>query len=480
MAENNLRTETRKFNRIKAGAFFTILTVLTAVTYFSPHIWEHGEAREALVIEDIVKNHRWVLPVRNGDLPSKPILYHWIAALFALPLGLSDFVVRLPSVFGATFLAWLTYSVGAFATNRKAALLAVGILASTFEFWDLGTGARVDMLFAALIGATLAAWYFWYHSGREIARASAYLSVALAVLAKGPAGAVLPALVIFSFLVLQRDLRALFRFLSWRWLLMVLAIDLGWYFAAYQKGGADFWNKQIIYENIDRFFGGEAFETDKKTRFAQVVWLMTHLFPWSVVLLYAMFRWFCGKRQDSISGFLHAWWLTIFVFFFFAAGRRGVYLLPIYPAVALLVARELAVFLDARHEVLGSRRPWRKRWVAAGAVIALIGFSFGTAIPIRRAVQQNSSDQEKFVEEVVAKVPAVAALYADPEFPYTTRIVLAYRLKRDIPAQALECQGEYYYLTIESSADSCAKKLTSPVTNTRNQTLYLLLVSKVT
>ena len=121
------------------------------MTYFSPHIWEHGEAREALVIEDIVKNHRWVLPVRNGDLPSKPILYHWIAALFALPLGLSDFVVRLPSVFGATFLAWLTYSVVAFATNRKAALLAVGVLVSTFEFWDLGTGGRVDMLFAALI-----------------------------------------------------------------------------------------------------------------------------------------------------------------------------------------------------------------------------------------------------------------------------------------------------------------------------------------
>ena len=140
------------------------------MTYFSPHIWEHGEAREALVIEDIVKNHRWVLPVRNGDLPSKPILYHWIAALFALPLGLSDFVVRLPSVFGATFLAWLTYSVVAFATNRKVALLAVGVLVSTFEFWDLGTGGRVDMLFAALIGAALAAWYFWYHSGREIAR----------------------------------------------------------------------------------------------------------------------------------------------------------------------------------------------------------------------------------------------------------------------------------------------------------------------
>jgi 4-amino-4-deoxy-L-arabinose transferase-like glycosyltransferase len=82
--------------------------------------------------------------------------------------------------------------VGAFGTNRKTGLLAVAILASTFEFWDSGTEARVDMLFAALIGAALAGWYFWYRSGSEHARAAAYLSIALAVLAKGPAGAAVP------------------------------------------------------------------------------------------------------------------------------------------------------------------------------------------------------------------------------------------------------------------------------------------------
>jgi hypothetical protein len=92
-----------EFNCIKASGFFIIVALLTAATYFSPHIWHHGEAREALVIQDIVENHRWVLPLRNGELPSKPILYHWIAALFALPLGLSDFTVRLPSIVGADF-----------------------------------------------------------------------------------------------------------------------------------------------------------------------------------------------------------------------------------------------------------------------------------------------------------------------------------------------------------------------------------------
>jgi 4-amino-4-deoxy-L-arabinose transferase-like glycosyltransferase len=467
-----------QFDHVKAGVGFTIVALLIAATYFSPHIWHHGEAREALVIQDIVENHRWVLPLRNGELPSKPILFHWIAASFALALGLSDFTVRLPSVVGAALLAWVTYAVGKFGSNRKTALLAAGILASTFKFWDSGTEARVDMLFAALIGGALASWYFWYRSGRELARAAAYLSIAFAVLAKGPAGAALPGLVIFCFLLFERDLRALLRFFSWSWLLVVFAIDGGWYLAAYQKGGADFWHKQIIYENVDRFFGSGAFQT-QKNHFTEAIWLVTQLFPWSVVLMFALFQWFRGQRQDSFGHFLHAWWLTIFAFFLFAAGWRAVYLLPIYPAVALLAARELAAFLYARQGVLGNPRLWVKRWLAAATVIAVMDFSLGTAIPIRRTVQEDSSDQEEFVEEVVAKIPATAALYAAPDFPDTALIVLAYRLKRDIPSQALECQGEYYYLTIEGSEDHCLPKMTTAVAGTRKQTLQLLHVSNV-
>jgi 4-amino-4-deoxy-L-arabinose transferase-like glycosyltransferase len=137
VAESYFATETPECNRIKAGVFFILIALLSAFTYFSPHIWQHGEAREALVVEDIVKNHRWVLPLRNGELPSKPILYHWMAALFALPLGFSDFIVRLPSVVAATFLAWVTYSLGAFGTNRK-----TGYWLSVFSYQRSNSGIR--------------------------------------------------------------------------------------------------------------------------------------------------------------------------------------------------------------------------------------------------------------------------------------------------------------------------------------------------
>jgi 4-amino-4-deoxy-L-arabinose transferase-like glycosyltransferase len=471
-------TEAMRINRLKIGAMSMIVLLLLAGAYFTPHIWQHGEAREALVIQDIVKNQRWVLPLRNGELPSKPVLYHWLGASFGLLAGLSDFTIRLPSVLGAALMVWITYSVAALGAQRKTGLLAVGILVSTFQFWDSGTEARVDMIFAACVVAALAAWYFWYRLGREIARAATYLAVALAVLAKGPAGAVLPALAIGAFLLFRRELSTLRRSFSWPWFLAVLVLDLGWYLAAYERAGAAFWHKQIMYENLNRFFGWAEFRSQKNS-FSQAIWLMTHLFPWSLVLLAAPLRWLRGQREDSFGHFLHAWWMTIFVFFLFAAGQRPVYLLPIYPAVALLVARECAAFFDAEQKSGAKPRLWFARWGGAARVVAIFGLVLALAIPISRTVQEDSSEQEAFVEAITGKLAGVpAALYAAPNFPSTALIVLAYRLKRNIRSRPLPCRGEYYYLTTGNLAASCAPKIVSTVSHAyRGGNLQLLHVA---
>jgi 4-amino-4-deoxy-L-arabinose transferase-like glycosyltransferase len=453
----------------------TIAALLIAATYFSPEIWEHGEAREALVIQDIVNHQRWILPLRNSELPSKPILYHWMAASLALLIGLSDFTIRLPSAIAAMFLVSITYCLGALDGDRKTGLFAVGILAATFEFWDSGTEARVDMLFSALIGAALFGWYFWYRSNREIARAAAYLAAALAVLVKGPAGVVLPAFVVLCFLIVRQDVRSLLKFFSWHWVLIVVAIDAGWYLAAYQRGGIDFWEKQIIHENVDRFFGAGDFSTEKP-RFSQAGWLITQIFPWSLVLLVALVRWVRGPRQDCYRCFLHTWWLAIFGFFLLSSGQRAVYLLPIYPAVASLVASECAAFLDFRKQRRGTARWQLRASVLAAATIGMTVVSIAFAVPITRTLDENRSAQEEFVEEVVAKVPAAAALYAAPDFPDTVLMILAYRLNRSIQLQPIRCEGDYYYFTEQSAGISCLGYTQTAVS--RKQPLQLVHVAQ--
>ena len=88
-----------------------------------------------------------------------------------------------------------------------------------------------------------------------------------------------------------------------------------------------------------------------------------------------------------------------------------------------------------------------------------------------------ANDQEEFVEDVVPKIPAVAALYAAPGFSETARIVLAYRLKREIPFRAMTCEGEYYYLTPGTLGAFCAPNNPTAVSATRKRTLQLVRVS---
>ena len=88
-----------------------------------------------------------------------------------------------------------------------------------------------------------------------------------------------------------------------------------------------------------------------------------------------------------------------------------------------------------------------------------------------------ANDQEEFVEDVVPKIPAVAALYAAPGFSETARIVLAYRLKREIPFRAMTCEGEYYYLTPGTPGAFCAPNNPTAVSATHKRSLQLVRVS---
>jgi 4-amino-4-deoxy-L-arabinose transferase-like glycosyltransferase len=460
------------WHTVSSSVFRRFIILLLIAAYFSPHIWQHGEAREALVIQDILHNDHWIMPLRNDQLPSKPVLYHWIAAAAAKLIGASDFTMRLPSIIGAVLMIWFTYRLGVLEDKATIGLLAAGILGTLFEFWDSATEARVDMLFAALVGLSLTGWYVWYRSGAEYARAMAYIGVAFAVLTKGPAGAVLPVIVIVTFVIIQREFAKLAAFLSLPWIVIVLLVDLSWYIAAYQIQGADFWNKQIIHENVERYIGEGEFET-KRGNLSQAVWFVTQLFPWSVVLLFSLIRWFRRGRRDPIVTYLHLWWSSILLFFLFASGQRAVYLLPIYPAVALLASRELQTWIAGRR-FRAIAPGFFDPALTVGVIIAALNVPVALAVPISRTIQEDSSAQEEFVDGVIAEVPRTSRLYAAPEFPETTLMVLGYRLDRSIARDRPQCDGGYYLLTSGSAAaPSPPQNASAPVVD-RKKGLYLL------
>ncbi len=425
-----------------------VLTLLVAVMLAwpltAPPIGTHGEAREGLVVQDVGRDGRWILPLRNGEVPSKPPLYHWIAAGLGALVGPSDAVVRAPSALAAWLVVVLVYGLGFAAGGRTSGWLAAGALAGMHTFFESASEARVDMLFTAWITLALAAFWRWYERDGAAARAVCYAAIAAAVLTKGPAGAVLPLLVIGGFLAWERRWDRVRAFCSLRLALAAVVVVGGWYALAAWTGGADFVHRQILKENLDRFVGRGVFGMHGgRSRLAMLENLATDLLPWNLVLPAAAFAWWRGARTDNLGRLLHTWWVVILAFFTVAYGKRGVYLLPLYPAIAVLAGRALAGVVDRLRadpdgaspapmrvlQRLAPGRPWRALIVAV-VLIDLAVVLAGQSVRVRRA---RRASLVPFAASVAERVPPHAPLVADLSLDESDYLVLSYRLPRALP-----------------------------------------------
>jgi len=440
------------------GLLTLLLCCLLIWPLCSPPVWYHGEAREGLVVESILRDHNWVLPYRIGELPSKPPLFHWIAAILAKPVGLSDAVLRLPSGVGAWLMAAGTFAMGAALGGRAVGWFAVGALLGMQPVWEAATEARVDMLFAACLSLSLFSFYFWYLGRQSWLRLGCYLAAACAVLAKGPVALVLVGGIIGTFLMVGGETRLLGKLWSWPLVALVVVIDAGWYAAAYRAGGQAFLAKQLLDENVYRFLGWGKLTAAGGSRlsFSMVTAFATQVLPWSLAVIWDMFRWRRGERQDAAGRFLHCWWVVVVVLFTLSAGRRNIYLLPAYPAVALLAGRLLASWAvgdgstKARQFIACPGRYFRSLAASASplrllvTVVVAFDLSLLVGFQIVRLYNAQRKSLAPFAAEVKYAIPQDAPLYAQPDMSGTDILVLEYRLRRRIVRKDVVADGAYY------------------------------------
>lgn len=469
------------------GLFFVVIFfALLARLLLSPPIWQHGEAREGLVVQGIVHDHEWILPLRNGEMPSKPPFFHWLAALPAFVFGPIDFIVRLPSAIGAAIMAAATFFMGREIGGRRTGWLAAGALLGMHEFWVSGSQARVDMVFASCVTVALAGFFFWYRDGNKAARATCYVASACAMLAKGPAGLVLSAVTIVGFLALEGRLRSLWTFWSWPLTAVLLLLDLGWYALAYFTGGNAFLTRQIAVENVDRFFGHGRFST-QHTSISVLAWLATQTLPWNLALVWCLIRWLRGSREDWTGRFLHAWWISISVIFILAARSRSVYLLPVYPAIALLAARAISDAIPGFADLLGVRSVEKERspWWRSGKIVSRVGiaiavFDLTLMLSIPPTYWTNRKPRNTrlaFIENIRAIVSSRNQLFSASDFDTTDAMVIAYRLGREIARKPIICAvGDDYFL-IQSNAANVPGVETQVLASSKTDRVSLVRVT---
>lgn len=342
-----------------------LLLGLCTILYF-PYLgkipfFNKGEPREALVVQEMVQHGNWLFPLKRGEeIPSKPPLFHWFAAMASMAWRqVTEMTVRFPSALFATLCVLLLYWTGRRLFNPHIALLAGFILATTGGYQSEAVTARVDMTLTFFVTLLLIMFFLVYQgilhgSGWLYAF---YLLAGVGLLAKGPVGLLLPGMVIFCFLAIRKRWDFMSRLCFHRGMVVTLLIGISWYGLALLKGGDEFFSRQVIHENLARFFVyGEGGSGHQKPFYYYFPYLMLEGLPWSLFLPFVVVDWFKTKSyaQDP-SLFLMLWAGLIFFFFSISAGKRSVYILPLYVPLSLLTGMWLEQVQGNRTREAGLR-----------------------------------------------------------------------------------------------------------------------------
>lgn len=348
-----------------------LLLIATGIGLRDP--WPADEPRFALVARDMVATGDWLLP-RVGGQPyaDKPPLFFWLIAAGLVLTQSLRVAFLLPSFLAGFGCVVLVYDLGRRLWNREAGFAGALALLFTVQFVWQARQAQID--------ATLCFWttlslygllrhllqgpsWRWYTIG--------WAAAGLGVITKGVG--FLPLLVLIPSAILRNE--------KWqprkasgggaRWLLGPLAFLaavsiwlLPMLLAASKDPAIAAYRDEILFNQTVKRYGNAWHHREPFWYFLvdviPALWLpLTLLVPW----LFS--HWRNALRSFDLRIALLASWIVLVVLFFsLSTGKRGVYVLPAVPALALLCAPYL-------QEIASRRSVQRALFVLASLIGAI-------------------------------------------------------------------------------------------------------------
>ena len=322
--------------------------------------WPADEPRFALVAQDMLRSGDWLIPRVGGDLyADKPPVFFWMLAASMALTGSVRIGFLLPSLLAGIGATLLVYDLLRRARGREAALAGAFVLLLTFQFtWQM-RNAQIDgvlcflttlSLYGLLRHTLLGPAPGWFVAGWAVA--------GIGVITKGVGFLPLLALVPFAILVRRgwpaaapavgslslAGLAAMLVAIGIWFVPMMLATSAGGDLLAYR-------NEILFQQTVTRY--ADAWHHHEPVwyyvgKVIPLMWLpLIALLPW----LWP--RWRAALRaRDTWVAVLLAWVVIVVAFFTASTGKRGLYVLPAVPALAMAAGPWLPELLRAR----GTRR----------------------------------------------------------------------------------------------------------------------------
>ena len=341
------------------------------------------EPRYARVGEEMVLRDNYVTPTLNfKPWLEKPPLLFWVETISFRLFGISETTARLPVALMGGLCALLSGCFLAGRATRRAGFLGFLIMVTTPLFFAYSRAASTDMPLVATYSLAMLSTYLALGQRSHWQTVGAGLFLGLALLAKGPV-----ALILFAGSWILLGLIELP--LAWSWIRLTTIMFLGvlvaapWYWWVWVENGFDFVLTFFVNHHLARFLTTMHRHPQPFWFFAGIILL--GFFPWSIFLFSNLRRQIRGLRrrgvrfENALEPFLWIWVLVPLVFFSLSSSKLAGYILPAFPALAMIVALEWERLLKGDLVTLGSMRI-QAALVGAISMILAVTLVLGSAL----------------------------------------------------------------------------------------------------
>jgi len=365
------------------------------------------EGRYVEIPREIIATGDWLTPRLNGvKYFEKPPLLYWLNAISFKSFGLNEFAMRLWIVFFATIGCVAVYAFARKIYDRKTGLIASFVLATSILYFGLARMIILDM--PAGIWLTLALFCFYCgikspapqrNMKRRLWFYGFSAACALGVMTKGIMALALPGPFILLWLSISSEQTSVSEgkqssmwgrlrpFYPFSCLLIFLIIAAPWHIMVCLKN-PEFFHKYFIVEHVVRYITTEVHQRYQPFWFFFAI-IAGGLLPWTVFLLAALKNWVKSisgvkglLRMEERESFLWLWSIWVLLFFSISKSKLIPYIIPIFPMLAILIAKTIVDILGAaRNNRLSPYSPFLYLHAALLTVAGSVGLLIPTFAP---------------------------------------------------------------------------------------------------
>ena len=319
-------------------------------------VTDRDEARFAQASRQMLETHD-LIAIRFQDEArnKKPAGIYWLqaasVALFSDAESNAIWPYRVPSLLGAGAAVLMSFGMGARLVGRPAAFIGAGLLAASLGLGVEAHLAKTDAVLLAGVTAAqlaLARIFLDAKSGLRAPLGVALLfwaALALGILIKGPVAPLVAALTAIALCVSERRARWLMDLRPIAGIVLLLVIVLPWLIAISTATQGQFLSDSLGQDFLGKLIGAQ--ESHGAPPLYYLALLMLSFWP-GTLFLSPTIAWGWQQRRNAPERFLLAWGVPFWIVLELVPTKLPNYLLPVYPALALMIGAALVAGSEQR------------------------------------------------------------------------------------------------------------------------------------